>query len=241
VASVCKIPELDFVDFVMETTLSEIQNSLTNDATRYERKVYNVVLKENASLYKIGHNIKEFKCRFFIGNNGMFCYQPLTMKRRGFMVNFDHNIEKIIVVEKKQYDVLENAKVLLKKIHPNAWDELRATLKEAIDKNDASLLEHEYMLQGRVKYRYILSDIKKHSRWNVQQVMEGLKQAFENKTPYSWSHRTSGHSGRDISISIEMKEDGVLRAWLSSEFMGCGNGDYYLLINPTTAIFSERD
>jgi len=97
---VCKIPELDFVDCVMETTLSEIQNSLTNDVTRYERRVYNVVLKENASLYKIGHNIKEFKCRFFIGNNGMFCYQPLTMKRRGFMVNFDHNIEKIIVVEK---------------------------------------------------------------------------------------------------------------------------------------------
>jgi hypothetical protein len=38
-----------------------------------------------------------------------------------------------------------------------------------------------------------------------------------------------------------MCEDGVFRAWYSSEYAGCGNGQYYILINPHYASFMEPD
>ena len=42
-------------------------------------------------------------------------------------------------------------------------------------------------------------------------------------------------------VTRKIGKDGVFRAWFSSEYKGCGNGDYYLLINPTQAIFVEKD
>lgn len=46
---------------------------------------------------------------------------------------------------------------------------------------------------------------------------------------------------RDYTVETKMCEDGVFRAWYSSEYSGCGNGDYYILLNPTQAFFAETD
>lgn len=48
-------------------------------------------------------------------------------------------------------------------------------------------------------------------------------------------------NGRDYSVEVKRQDDGTIKAWYSSEYRGCGNGDYYLLLNPTTAVFCERD
>lgn len=224
-------------------TIQGIEESLRATETGADRKVYEVTLKSEKYIYKIG-NVTKFKCRFFVATNGLFCVQPLKNKRTGFrceLVDADIDSIKEINKEPKQYDVLKNAKTLLAKIHPNVWDELRASLKSAIEANDASMLESEYMLHGKVKYRNIANDIAKHNRWNKDEILRSIAKAFEQKTSYRWSHQTNGGGGRDLSLSVEPKEDGILRAYFSSEFMGCGNGDYYLLINPTTAIFCERD
>ena len=47
-----------------------------------------------------------------------------------------------------------------------------------------------------------------------------------------------GNGGRDISISHQTNIDCVF--W-SSEFPGCGNGDYYIVANEKEVIFLERD
>ena len=70
---------------------------------------------------------------------------------------------------------------------------------------------------------------------------ERLKEAFESKTEFRWHRNAMGKQGRDLSISTRMCDDGIFRAWFSSEFPGCGNGDYYLLLSPTTAVYYERD
>ena len=68
-----------------------------------------------------------------------------------------------------------------------------------------------------------------------------LVNAFENKTNFTWSRNSYSSKGRDLSISAKLCEDGIYRAWFSSEFSGCANGDYYLLISPNIAVYYERD
>lgn len=235
----------------MEITESQIIQDISEGKTK---RIYEVFLKEKD--YVTGFRdkgiINSFKCRFFV-IKGQLYYQPLRRKRSGFSFTFGFNLLKIVELNEtnkseKQYNVLDNAKTLLKKIHPNVWQDLRKELQNAIDKNDANLLEYKYMIHGKPKYRNIAADIKKfEDKYGAQHITKRIEDSFNdtgNTTGriYSWSHNTTRHSGRDLSLSIERSEkDGLLRAWFSSEFKGYGNGDYYLLINPTTAIFCERD
>lgn len=69
-------------------------------------------------------------------------------------------------------------------------------------------------------------------------VCKQVEEAFENRTPYSYS---SPGRRRDVSIEMRVCDDGVFRAWYRSEYPGCGNGQYFLLLNPTTASLSEYD
>jgi hypothetical protein len=65
-----------------------------------------------------------------------------------------------------------------------------------------------------------------------------IKKAFDNKENFSlrvYSER------RDYSVNGSMNSDGIYRAWFEAEFSGMGNGKYYLLLNPTTAVFMEDD
>jgi hypothetical protein len=62
--------------------------------------------------------------------------------------------------------------------------------------------------------------------------------AFDQKKSLQY-HRDGKR--RDLSIETKLCEDGIFRAWYSSEYRGCANGDYYLVISPTQAIYYERD
>lgn len=58
--------------------------------------------------------------------------------------------------------------------------------------------------------------------------------------------KRENYSGRwrnkyDVSVDLEVKEDGIYRGWLSCEYRGCANGHYYLLFDATHAIFYEDD
>lgn len=66
-----------------------------------------------------------------------------------------------------------------------------------------------------------------------------IREAFEKKTSGEWLH-----TGIQRDMSIETRYDADtdnFRAWFSSEYAGCGNGDYYIMINPTVAVFVETD
>ena len=65
-----------------------------------------------------------------------------------------------------------------------------------------------------------------------------IEQSFKNKERFYYSHSSKN---RDYSINGHLGEDGIYRAWFGAEFKGMGNGKYYLLLNPTTAVFMEDD
>lgn len=171
--------------------------------------------------------------KLFVSTTGVIAYLSGRQKRRGFTFPIYDSITKIEEVKKRKEPTdIGNAKTILKKIHPNAWDDMKVEMNDVI--NGKSNQDFDWHFKGKLKFRNISSLLTSTKR-------EQLKEAFENKTAFSWSKPTYHHRGRDLSISTQIGEDGKLRAYFSSEFMGCGNGDYWLLLNPTTAIYYEAD
>jgi len=62
----------------------------------------------------------------------------------------------------------------------------------------------------------------------------------KNNEKKEFGHTKYG-TKRDYSVRTRVGGDGKLEAFFSSEYAGCGNGDYYILINPTTALYVETD
>lgn len=69
---------------------------------------------------------------------------------------------------------------------------------------------------------------------------DAWKQALETGKGYA-SQNTYHHSGRDRSLEVKKNDDGSLRAWYASEYMGCGNGAYYIPISKSRVLYSEHD
>lgn len=73
----------------------------------------------------------------------------------------------------------------------------------------------------------------KYDTWVEEQFAKCIKEKKE--------FRMAWRKGYDNSVDCRLGEDGIMRAWYSEEFKGCGNGHYYLAVNSTHAIFCEND
>lgn len=202
----------------------ELTNEFIRDNTD---KRFNLYYKNNLTL----NNVK-----LFVATNGVQAYLKGKQKNYGRALPTHIELDKIeeSTRTKKERTNIQCAQTLLKKIHPNVWDELKIQLKEGIKTNvfDTNFTWH--FTDKLLRFKNISSLLSSYEQ-------ERLKDAFENKTQYSWIKYASSNAGRDLRISCEPKEDGVFRCYFSSEYAGCGNGDYWLLINPTTAVFYEKD
>lgn len=182
--------------------------------------------------FENGRVLKNIK--LFIAENGVIAYLSGRQKRRGYSFPIYDKISEIIEVKKRPAPTnISNAKTILKKLHPNAWSDLKKEMIDVIENNIINQ-DFEWHFTGKLKFRNISSLLPTYEK-------ERLKRAFENKEQFRWSRSTNHHLGRDLSISCEVGSDGEFRAFFSSEYMGCGNGDYWLLLNPTTAIYYEAD
>lgn len=173
-----------------------------------------------------GEKIKNIE---FFMSNGLACYLPSRKKVYGYCIPWYWEVVSITEKKKKEYTDIGNAKTILNKIHPNVWDNLKTEMNDVI--NGITNNDFKWHFKNRLKFRNVTNLMSPHYR-------QELIKAFENRTEFSWSNKGKK---RDYSIDVGMGEDGVLRAYFSSEYSGCLNGDYYLLLNPTTAIFYETD
>ena len=175
--------------------------------------------------FENGTELKNIK--LFTNSSGMIGYLQGRAKRMGKYFPMYDTITSITEIVKKETTDIQNAKTIIGRIHPNSWTELRAELQDIVDGGKVTD-NFDWHFKGKLNFRNIKSLLGTC-------YAERLKQAFENKSEFTWHKGGSGNNGRDLSISTRLCEDGVFRAWFSSEYIGCGNGDYYLLINPTTA------
>lgn len=205
-------------------------------------KRFNITFSEEVQVVIAGRykTVKKLNSiGFFIGTNSNdICYKSAKQKWRGF--SLAHlPVDKIVKMEDatKVYSAIENAKKILKKIHPNVWPNLQKEMQDIIDGKEPEQ-DFNWHFAGKLTFVDITTKFDSFEREHVK---KRFKEAFENKTEYSWSKTARGPQGRDLSASVQIGTDGAVRAFYSSEFPGCGNGDYYLLLNPTTAIYYERD
>jgi hypothetical protein len=121
---------------------------------------------------------------------------------------------------------LKRARSLLRRIDTRCWDDIRKRSPEQI--------ANEFRDSSLVPFNFIRRFPRHLQPWIKEQVAI----AFEQKKVFQY-HRDGKR--RDLSIETKLCEDGIFRAWYSSEYRGCANGDYYLVISPTQAIYYERD
>lgn len=149
-----------------------------------------------------------------------------------------------------------------RKVHPNLWTDYQADYKrfsiEAFnayvegsqaDKtrlNDLHEALHEYcklfdinfiVFENRYKTTSIGAFVPMTGRHNYNACRLNIRKHLDNREDfhYYWG------SSYDISVQGKTGADGKYRAWLSHEYKGKGNGHYYMLINGTTAVFTEDD
>lgn len=204
-------------------TATDLKNAwymLRGDDDEYNQKRYLVRYSKPTTVQidnRHRKEVTEIVVKFFESKNGIFAYT--LHKRTGYDVSYlgHTNIESIEVAGEKKQKKTEEEQIqsLLNRRHPNAWTHLTVENVKGLE----------------------LGVVNIKSKF-PSYVIDALVEAFENKTPYHY--RTYGKR-RDLSVETKLSEDGVFRAWFSSEYAGCANGAYYLLLNPTTATFREDD
>lgn len=187
---------------------------------------FKVNFREKANIYSRGKDklAKNAEMVFF-NSEGRTCYR--IDKRNGYLTAWmdwdkidtielwkrDSNLSKSIENEKK--------KKFFNRIKKQLFDEVTWS----------HLTEDSFNSSSR-SFFYLKN--LNLSSWDKQRI----KEAFEEKKEV---HIREYGDKRDYSIETKMGEDGVFRAWFSSEYKDCCNGGYYLLLNPEVAVHYEND
>lgn len=165
----------------------------------------------------------------WLNQAGAPCY---TLRRpSGFRLSFEMITQlqqmRLVSPVPTSVQVAEMAK-LANRLAPGAWEDLRVRLESE---------------PAGVLASYGEPTVTNVTRKIPSYVAQALRQAFAARSDYRWEHRSHGvgNQGRTLRVETKLCEDGVFRAWFSSEYNGCANGDYWLLASPTTAILRERD
>jgi len=202
--------------------MTEITDSLTvkiqemRDAGIYGTK-FRIVFDRPVSLQVNSRkqiSAEEAVVRLFMHGSGL-CYT--FRKKTGYAFAPEHytflkSIEPILPDAKAESETLK-IKALANRIHPNAWSDLREKL----------LADPGNYYKN---YGYTVTSI---TRKFPSYVIDSIKDAFENKANYSYQTWPDGNKGRKLSVELKVCDDGIFRAWFSSEFPGCANGDYWLV------------
>lgn len=168
----------------------------------------------------------EIALSFFLPVSGRYCYSCRLQPRHGYYITDEmyENMESITIFAESDVNAEKKVRQFVGRFHKNLWENIRKELS-----TDHTLMKSKY---------YNNFSTTNISGKFPESVMRELKKAIEEKKEY---HYKQYGEKRDLSLETKMGEDGVFRAWFSSEYSGCGNGSYYLLINPTTAAFREDD
>lgn len=184
-----------------------------------------VTYREPAMVYSRNkrREVNSYSCTFFM-HEGSLCYTPTG--RSGWYIH-DMSFQKVDRIEVFHESHPER---LSKKqdVQDALW---RRIQRERFNEVTWSDLEKDSFRENSHPFYYIK---KVFNQWD----MDHIQKAFEEKS--SFSIRVSKEL-RDYSVEGRMCDDGVYRAWFSSEFSGWANGAYYLLLNPQIAVFREHD
>lgn len=211
--------------------LKEIWETIDKDYKTYPRQKFHCKFRKEVFIHhnsKLGDMEEAIGLAFFLAGAAKDkpCYSVRISPRHGYYVteSMIENIESITIYTNAELHGTDKAIRFVGRFHPNLWQNLKD-----------EILADPTKMETRYYNNYATTNIKNKF---PAFVIEELRKAIEEQKDYSW--KQYGEK-RDLSVSTKMGEDGVFRAWFSSEYSGCGNGSYYILINPTTAALREDD
>lgn len=211
----------------LSKAIKEMLDVTNKDAYRYNlEEKFSVKFREKAMIYNRNKDriVKKVKLNFFDHERGM-CYR--INKRSGYLLShMDWNkissIEIFTRSSKENKENLEEKKTrFFKRVKNQLFDE---TTWSNLNENS---------FNNSNGYFYYLNKIKLYE--GDKQMLE---EAFKEKKTV---HINQYSDKRHYSIETKMSDDGVFRAWFSSEYIDCANGSYYLLLNPNVAVHYEND
>ena len=200
------------------------------------------------------------KLRLFIATNGRLCALNKGSRSKGYSIEyrtvtrFVVDIPKSIPRWEREYRSFMNYRKKVfedrhENLYPNLYEAyknadpetVRKALLDAQQDPDQSLAYYHALRQfdGIIyenDYKSI-SIASTMSSYEQSTLLPEIAQAIQNKECNRWKWRGS----YDYSVSLQINGDGHYVGFFSQEFKSCGNGHYWLLISPTTAIFAESD
>jgi hypothetical protein len=210
--------------------------------------------------YVVVINGKKHNLRLFTNDNILGEYGK-GMRGRGFVVT-DLRVmewESIDLPNKDKQTPVEKLRKNLNKVikyldASGLWSNINSTLKTIASFDDEQL--NNVITLDYSEFNKFITDNKMHlsydELWSLingkiksinydacdkEWVSKNFANAIANKTRYSWRWT----KGYDNSIECSCSEDGIMMAWYSEEYRGCGNGHYYLAIDAKHALFVEHD
>jgi len=197
--------------------------------------------------FKTG-NSHTFRC-LFVSDQGNFCYGLKRRSRKGYV--FQTHASNIKEVELLP---LDNNPSQFK-----SYEEFKARFDPRFIKEEG-IKSLWNSTSGQHGGKYNRSDFRKMGKTglrvmrrfllNFTNINDEPKQTYpyhqsnlwpERKEPvwvYSEKHHTDHRLGRDISISYQSNSPYL---FYSSEYQGCCNGDYGLIVNKNTYLYLEKD
>jgi hypothetical protein len=214
------------------TAIWKITRLLQSEAETYGYGKVHIKLNQPCSVllrgkYKV---VSDFHARFFISATGHVCYT--VSGGSGPYLNQFSWYAKISAIVLIHPDHPEK-----KKAEKDDLDKLfNRVCKARYDEKTWSDLKKDSFHEKKAFY-YI---DKIFDRYDMERICKG----FEEKSSFSIAKDDTWQNPRvrrHYKVQGKMCDDGIYRAWFSSEYAGCANGDYYLLLNPRVAVFSETD
>ena len=216
---------------------------------------FTVEFTKPTSVIRGGHwvTLDKMIVNTFKTKTGRYCYTFRSHHGWGFdQIDFV-NIKSISIPTREEAIYKGTSKHLNKVrkafsiIHPNAWDNLKVELMETPGQFESygGFLK----IVTEKKYKGIRDDkeVTLYKCVFPDYVREDIQKAFDNKTDliYEYERRNCF-----VKVECRVQPNGIFKAWYTrtlkepirpSKYSSGGRDFCYLLLNPTTAWFVERD
>lgn len=227
------------------------------------KDIISIINEYGSVSYRLTYNNgKKEHLRLFISDSGMICYKPKNIRRYGYIMP-QETINSIVscvppIVHDNVTIVKRFMNLVIKYLSKSGmWSEIKDDYIKILEQGDeylARVIEMDFSEQRN----YLESTIGVNS-FHVDEIIYSAKKGIKHINYHSYeknnlrsriidllllknndrfSHRWT--KGYDNYVEYR-NENGNLYGWYSEEYIGCGNGHYYLAIDESHAIFVEHD
>lgn len=215
------------------------------------------------------NNGKKNKIQFFKSKDGYYCMKTNSRANYGFHIGMFTGYDWKSIVPRKPFKpsvklARKRAKECVDMLtRSGLWKPMKEQMEQFLRMSDSQIAqfikdckEDFYELvyndkekrYGFITYHEVFASLTRErcwesipfNSWSRARKTSQLHDAIINKKNYSdkWSN------GYDCSVEVAFdddKEGAYNRGWMSKEYVGCGNGHYYLLLDEKHAVFYEDD